>query len=359
MYENVTYESILARMLDRIPNDYDKREGSVIYDAIAPAALEFMNMYLQIETVLLETFADTQSRQYLIKRCSERGVNVEPATYAIRQGEFNIDVPLGSRFSLNNLNYIAIEKISDGIFKMQCEETGVQGNEEFGTLIPIDYIQGLQTATLTDILVPGEDEEDTEHLRNRYFESLESQSFGGNIADYKKKTVELVNGVGDVKVYPVWNGGGTVKLVIINSDYAKPSPTLINETQTAVDPIQNQGQGVGFAPIGHTVTVFGCEETRVDITIQMNFEEGWNWDRVKDDAEKVIVDYFTELSKTWGDSENLVVKVSQIERRLLDLPGVSDVGNATLNQASANLTLNPDNIPVKGAVTYAGVVTNV
>jgi len=29
--------------------------------------------------------------------------------------------------------------------------------------------------------------------------------------------------VGDVKVYPVWNGGGTVKLVIIDSEYNVPS----------------------------------------------------------------------------------------------------------------------------------------
>ena len=36
MYENITYESILQRMLDRIPDDMDKREGAVIYDALAP-----------------------------------------------------------------------------------------------------------------------------------------------------------------------------------------------------------------------------------------------------------------------------------------------------------------------------------
>ncbi|UTW69876.1 hypothetical protein KHA80_02945 [Anaerobacillus sp. HL2] len=33
MYEHQTYEAILARMLDKIPDDIDKREGSIIYDA--------------------------------------------------------------------------------------------------------------------------------------------------------------------------------------------------------------------------------------------------------------------------------------------------------------------------------------
>lgn len=42
MYENVTYEDILQRMLDRVPDSMDKREGSIIYDALAPAAVEYI-----------------------------------------------------------------------------------------------------------------------------------------------------------------------------------------------------------------------------------------------------------------------------------------------------------------------------
>ena len=35
-----TFSQILADMLARVPNDLDKREGSIIYDALAPAAVE-------------------------------------------------------------------------------------------------------------------------------------------------------------------------------------------------------------------------------------------------------------------------------------------------------------------------------
>ena len=47
MDENISYEDILQRMLDRVPGTLDKREGSIIYDALAPAAMEFMAMYLE------------------------------------------------------------------------------------------------------------------------------------------------------------------------------------------------------------------------------------------------------------------------------------------------------------------------
>lgn len=357
MYENITYEALLKRMLDRVlaqnPN-IDTREGSIIFNALAPAAIELQNMYIQLDTVLNESFADTQSREYLIRRCAERGIKVEAATNAIRQGEFtpsSLEIPIGARFSLNLLNYVVTEKISDGIYKLQCETPGYEGNVESGALIPIDYIHLLETANLSDVLIPGEDEESTEHLRERYYNSLNSQAFGGNIADYKIKTVELNNGVGGVKVHPVWNGGGTVKLVIINSDYESPSDTLVEEVQTAIDPIQNQGEGVGIAPIGHVVTVVGCGETSVEVTTHITFQEGWNWNELKPDAEKVIDDYFKELATEWDSVDNIIVRISQIEIRLLNLAGVLDIANTALNGAEQNLTIEADNIPIRGAVS--------
>lgn len=356
MYEDITFEVILSRMLDRVleqnPN-IDTREGSIIYNALAPAAVELQNMYIQLDTILNESFADTETRDYLIKRCAERGVNVEAATYAIRQGEFtpsSLAIPIGARFSLNILNYVVTEKITDGVYKLQCETAGYDGNEEFGSLIPIEYIEGLQTATLTDVLVPGEDEEDTEHLRQRYYDSLNSQAFGGNITDYKEK-VNSIDGVGGVKVYPVWDGGGTVKLVLIDSTYHVPSETLVDNVQTIIDPTQNQGTGVGLAPIGHVVTVVGCASTTVNISTHISLQEGWTWADVLPYVEDCIDEYFNELSAEWDSTDNIIVRISQIETRLLDLTGILDIADTTLNGVAQNLTIDADNIPTRGDIT--------
>ncbi|MGI6318486.1 MAG: baseplate J/gp47 family protein [Dethiobacteria bacterium] len=100
--------------------------------------------------------------------------------------------------------------MSDTEYKAECEQLGSYRKRIFRPLDNIDNISGV-TAELTDILIPGEDEETDESLRQRYFESLVSQAYGGNIADYKQKVTALP-GVGGVKVEPVWNGGGTVKL---------------------------------------------------------------------------------------------------------------------------------------------------
>ena len=353
MFESITFEKLLQRMLDRMRSGVDKREGSIAYDSIAPIAIELQNSYINMNSILTEAYADTASKQYLIKRCYERGLDITPATYAIRQGEFNIDVPIGSRFSLNELNYIVTEQIDTGIFKMHCETPGIVGNAETGSLIPVDYIEGLESAILTDILIPGEDEEDVEHLRQRYFNSFNSQAFGGNIADYKEK-INSIDGVGGVTIYRAWNGGGTVKAVIIDSTYSKPSDVLVSEVQTKIDPTENQGDGLGLAPIGHIVTVVGCGTTEVNVQTSIVLKNGWTWSMIELDVQKAIDDYFTELAKGWedADKDDLVVRISQIETRLLDIDGILDISNTLLNGIDSNLSIDKDNIPVRGSVTY-------
>lgn len=350
MFEAITFEVILQRMLDRIPNNIDKREGSIIYDALAPAAVELQNMYIDLDVILQETFADTSSRTYLIKRASERGLSPYPATYAVLKGVFNINVPIGSRFSLDEYNYTVTEKIEDNVFKLQCETIGVEGNRHFGTLIPIEYIRGLESAEITELLIPGENEEDTEEFRQRYFDSLDPQSFGGNIADYKQK-VKSIQGVGGVKVYPVWNGGGTVRLVVLDSEYKKPTTELIDLVQTTIDPIQNQGTGLGLAPVGHVVTVTGVEETTINIELEITFQNGGTWENTQTRIQEIITNYLQELNKTWEDNNSLIIRISQIESRLLEIEQILDITSTNINGLEENLTLGQDNIAVIGVIT--------
>jgi uncharacterized phage protein gp47/JayE len=328
----------------------DKREGSIIYDALAPAAVELQLMYIELDTIINESFADTASRKYLIRRANERGITPEPATNAILKGVFTptfIDV-LGKRFSCGELNYIAIEKIADGEYQMQCETVGLDGNANFGQMIPIEYIEGLESAELTEILIPGEDEEDTEIFRERYFKSFESQAFGGNIADYKQKT-NSIQGVGSTKVTPVWNGGGTVLLTIINSNFEAASDELIQLVQETIDPTQD-ASGKGVAPIGHIVTVNSAEEVSVNVTTSITYESNYSFDDLKTQIEEVIENYLSELRKTWGDNESLTVRSSQIDARLLDIVGIIDVQDTKVNDLR-NLTISEYQIPVMGSVT--------
>ena len=68
--------------------------------------------------------------------------------------------------------------------------------------------------------------------------------------------------------------------------------------------------------------------------------------------EETIENYFKELSGTWADEDGpLVVRISQIESRLLDVSGILDIGDTKINGTAANATLTLDHIPVLGTIT--------
>lgn len=362
MYENQTENEILKRMLQSVPNNLDKREGSVIYDSCMPAAIEFMLLYSMADYFTKNTFGDTADREYLIERAKERNIIPKAATNAKVKGKFTpstIDINIGARFSYDDVNYAITEKVSDGVYFLSCESSGTVGNKPTGALIPIDYVAGLQTATLTEVTVPGENEEETEAFRKRYLASFNSQAYGGNIADYREK-VNKIQGVGGVKVYPVWRGGGTVRITFMTSEFKPPTAEFIGQVQTLVDPVTNSGQGVGIAPIGHHVTVQGTTNSNIAIGLHLTFSTG-TYDNYKSAIEAAIDKYFLELNKSWQDTQHaeignvnnigIVVRISQIESRLLNITGIVDIQHTTLNTKEENLILGVDELAVRGVVT--------
>lgn len=170
MFENYDFEYLINNMLSKVSDSLDKREGSVIYDALAPIAAELANFYVTLDIVMNEIFADTASYYYLIKRAAERGLYPEEETNAILKMVVTpsyTNIHTGDRFNLDTLNYEVVDVIDaeQGAYKVVCETAGIIGNQQLGTLLPIEYIDGLESAELTEVLIPGEDEEDVETFR--------------------------------------------------------------------------------------------------------------------------------------------------------------------------------------------------
>lgn len=353
MFETKTYEALMSEKLSRVPADLDKREGSIIFDALAPNALESAMLYAALDTVLDETFADTASRTRLIRRAAERGITPLPATAAVGVGEFDADIAVGTRFSCDKFNWVVTDKISAGKYRLTCETAGAEPNGYTGQLIPIEHIPGLGTATLTSIAINGEDEEDTDVFRKRYFDSFSGQSYGFNRRQYIEVT-EALPGVGGCKPYRAWKGAGTVKLVITDSNFGAPSDALVASVQTAIDPTVNSGEGLGLVPIDHTVTVVGATGTQINIVTKLTFAAGWSITECRPYIEAAVDGYFRELNATWSDNSALIVRVSRIEAGLLALDGIADIEDTKLNGSASNLTLDKDAVAVRGTITDAG-----
>lgn len=403
MFEGQDFEKISSRMLSNVDDRLDKREGSVIYDATAPTASELAIFYSNLDMVLDEVFADTASYYYLIKRAAERGLLPKEETNAILKmivSPVTAAITAGDRFNLNMLNYTVVKPADDedGAYQVKCETAGTVGNQQLGLVLPLETaneLNDLQSAELTKVLIPGEDEEDVETFRERYFASLTNEAFGGNQTDYKQRVNEI-DGIGGCKIVRMWKKGynpslfipssavktwyesvkntltgevrewldsvytaaseklltvgGTVRVIIISSEYKKPSSVLVDTVQTMLDPEQNAGDGLGLAPVGHVVNVVGVAEKPVDFSAAVTYGSDYSFAILKDTICQTIDDYFMELSEKWDSEESIIVRISELDTRMMKIKGITDISNIRLNGSGINLTLAENEIPVRGSV---------
>lgn len=353
MYENMTYEVILKRMLDRVPQGLDKREGALIYTALTAAAAEMQIMYIEFDEVLNETFADTASRENLIRRAAERGLEPKEATRAVLKAVATpemAEVSIGDRFRLGLNNYVVSGSMGGGIYQVTCEIAGTCGNHQLGRLIPVLNIPGLTAMEMTEVLIPGEDDEETEGFRKAYFDSFHEKSFSGNRKDYMDRT-NGIPGVGATKITRAWNGGSTVKLTILDSNYNRASDLLVQTVQEIIDPAQS-GNGDGLAPIDHIVTVDTAEEVKIEINSRLEFDGSYPFEVLKEQIGNAVDAYLGELRASWeGLGEHgCIIRISQLEAKILQIQGIYDISDTRINGAAENLELSKYQIPIYGGI---------
>ena len=225
-------------------------------------------------------------------------------------------------------------------------------------MLPISNISNLGAATLTTIITPARDAETDEELRTRYFEKINQKAFGGNIAQYEEE-IKSISGVGEVQIFPVWNGGGTVKCSVIDAQYNAISAEFISQIQELIDP-PPQGTGLGMAPIGHTVTITTPTNLEINIETSVSIDSRYILSQLTDPIKAAIAEYLLELRKAWGhpndlNQYSLAVYISRINASILTVSGVANVTGTKINGNASDLTLTEtatlQQLPVLGSVT--------
>lgn len=342
MFGANTEEVILKKMMDVIPSDLDKREGSIIYNAIAPAALEIARLYSNMDMFLECVFANNNMpSEYLDLRSNEFGITRKLATYCIKKAVFYgqdnilIDIPIGSRFTIEGFNFIVNERIGLGTYKIKCESPGTEPNYISGGLIPISYLNGLSKAITTDVIEYGEDIESNESLLNRLHIKVTTPSTSGNIHHYKSWTME-VPGVSDCVVKPLWNGNGTVKVVVIDSNKKSPNKTILDNVTLNIQEKR---------PIGASVTVIGVTEVPINVNTNLVIESSKTLEEVKANIENNISGYLKSIA-----FKEHIVRYTRIANCILDCEGVVDYSDLTVNTGISNITLTDEQVGILGSV---------
>ncbi len=371
--EAQNYDYWLNLMLDNVPNDIDKREGSIIYDAVAPAAMVSAQQSLSLANIIRETYIKTAQGEFLDYRAVEHGTSRYAATNTEVKAKFNdddgnpVNVEVGDRFASiaeSPIFYTVIKANNDGTAEMQAEEAGTSANSYIGQVLPVTPNDNLAWAEITEVTIPARDEENDEHLRARLLNTNSWVAYGGNVADYLDMT-NKIHDVGATQVYPTWDGPGTVKLVILNNDLMPASQTLVKKVKEEIDPEESATQGYGLAPIDHQVTVVAPETFEVNITMNVTIAENANIDTIRTNIKASLEELFKSLRKDWstidsvtGRGYKLTVYRSKILSRVMTLEGVTNATMPQLNGKDEDLQLvftnTTSQLPVLGEVTVNG-----
>lgn len=346
MFESRNFDTLMKEMLSEFGVDVRTDEGSLAYNACAKIASKLEEVYGQMDNLLLNILPDTQDISHLIDYAQERGIEYNYATAPIVKGVFQQEIAIGERFVCNDYNYTVVELIEDYSYKLQCETEGTEANTNLGTLAMIDFIDDYQGGEITEILILGTDDEDLEVFRERVIESFKVAPFGGNKAEYR----QFINALLDVAgCKPMRRGADSewINIWILASDFNKPSEELVNMVQSLVDPEENQGEGDGMAPICHSVKIYPVGETLLNIETTITFDTGYSAETSKSYIESVINNYLLSLKRDWENNENdsIIVRISQIDAAILNVEGVIDVTDTTINESTDNCNVVYTNIP--------------
>lgn len=370
-FQSKDYDYFLRKMLDAVPDNVDKREGSIIYDALAPAALVMGQQSLDMANVIKETYIKTASGEFLDYRAIEHGTSRYPATQTEAKAKVLNDkkepldnVQIGDKFASigdSPIFYVVTKINSDLTIELTAETAGSSANSYIGQVLPVTPNDLLSWAEITEITAPARDVESDDHLRARLLSSQSWIAYGGNVADYLDMTSKI-DEVGAAQIYPTWNGGGTVKVVILNNDLMPASASLVQKVKNTLDPEDKQAEGYGLAPIDHSVTVTAPEKLIVNVDISVKLDDTKVTRYVKDSITKAVEGYFQSLREDWADINQKLgrgyqetIYRSKILSQVMLTEGVVNAKLPSLNGKDADIDLIFNNeksqLPVVGTVT--------
>lgn len=344
MYEAREQDEILTELQQNVGNDASSYEGTFTYDVLAANSIEFAKQEVEREQAYKAGFAQTAWGEYLDLRAEEHGIFRRQAVKAV--GTVTVTgngiVPLGSVFqtptgvAFYTTKAVTIAKSGD--IPIECTAGGKNGNVDAKTITVIPMsIPGISSVTNAQATHDGFDEEDDASLYNRLIFKVRQPATSGNKNEYIQWATSVA-GVGKAVVVSLWNGNGTVKVLITDTNGDPASTDLQKKVSAYIETVR---------PIGATVTVAAPTIFAVKVALKPLDSKGANATAIQ----TVINDYFGS-----HQFDNIRITCAMIGKMILENAscGVSDYESLTINGSSTMVTVTTDQIARCTEVTLNG-----
>lgn len=342
-----TEKEIHERMLANVDEEHDRTDGSFIFDATKPAAMEFARHQGEIIRVerkldVNNLLGDELARFVYQHTGVRRKMATRAVTTVIITGTVGADVPKGTIVSTDSLDFEVEEDAKIGAdgqvtVYVACVQYGSIGNVPANTItnFPVS-IPGLVNVYNPNPVTSGYDAESDNQLRERYFDKLQRPGKAGNVYHYEEWASEVV-GVGGVKVIPVWNGPLTVKVVIIDANKQPADEALVEQTLAHIEEER---------PFGAIVTVVSAKKLDIDIDVSLIISGAYDKETVEANLKENIDAYLQSIAFVTD-----YVSYARIGSIVIGTDGVLDYNDLKLNGGTKNVSVHDEEIAVLGAVT--------
>lgn len=350
--QDITPETLKAEMAARLAEsgmDVDTREGSYTDQIYSEVAYQIYKGLSYHPTLLAAAIPSAESGPYLDKFGAIFGLTRTPAATAYVvltfTGEEGTVIPKGTvAVSSGGLRFTTdlAASISGGTAEVPAtaEQSGEIYNVAVGTVTRLAYsLPGISQVTNE---TPGEGGADAESDGN-YYERIHtrlSKPVGSGNPYYYEQLALTVPGVGQAKTISIWDGPGTVKVLVASEDKQPLDGLIVAQVQQVMD----EGR-----IIGADVTVVSAQALAVDVEATCTLEGGVVASDVQKEMEEEIQRMLLDMEM--GAQEP--VRYNRILAMLLSCKGVVDCTSLTVNSGSTNIPVTVEQVPVLGTVVIS------
>ena len=349
-------EDIHRRMMKELPEDIDDMPGGFVYDYTYPTALvasELVNYNLMRS--LMAAFPEYAWGKWLDLHAKQVGLTRKEANRATGKltvtGKTGTVIKAGSIFCTEAVDEVpCIEFASDKAvvigesgseeIQVTAVKAGMRSNVMAGTVVlMVRPISGIASIFNAKAMTGGTEEETDNALYERIYLGNTSRNYVGNDVDYIRWAKE-VQGVGDCIVLPAWNGPGTVKLAIVDSNGKPANEHIVEAVYDHI--ISPRDRKARLLPAG-------CAKLTVAAatTIWVSFScSGLLFDTHVTGREKIVEDYKAALTKIYAEAkEDGILIYNKARGAVTELEGVDDFDEFLMNGGKENITLRADQYP--------------
>ncbi|MGL4569309.1 MAG: baseplate J/gp47 family protein [Fusobacteriaceae bacterium] len=351
------FYEIKNNILNNMGNSLSKIEGSYNYDIASAMAIEFDILYKEIEQLEKQLFPWSVTEDgYLDYHLAEFGLTRREAVpaqgIATIEGKPSAIIPKDSiAIGRTGVKYKTLENgiiLSDGKckVKIECLESGTVGNCGIGDIQVFEIsVPDVYKVYNEEAIDSGYDIEPFKEAKIRMEEKARNPAHSGNIFDYTL-WAKSVEGVGRVSVFPIWNGPGTVKVLISDYSLQPASTELVDNTKIYIE---------NNRPVGADVTVNSFNSYNADITLNVRVVQGVI---TKDELENKIKELLTLSLQNEEFTSYNIFSTAKIGRMILDIEGVIDYDDLRINGALNNVDIGNESVVVLGEITVVGFNEN-